>query len=85
MTYRELLAKEKDIQVEHYEAFDSTPMSAVYVGYYAIYYFEEDILFKGSTKEEASKWISDNIEDFRRIQVEVDAMTRIEQEEYGFL
>ena len=43
MTYRELLANEKDIQVEHYEAFDSTPMSAVYVGYYAIYYFVEDI------------------------------------------
>ena len=43
MTYRELLAKEKDIQVEHYEAFDSTPMSAVYVGCYAIYYFVEDI------------------------------------------
>ena len=43
MTYREILAKEKDIQVEHYEAFDSTPMSAVYVGYYAIYYFEEDV------------------------------------------
>ena len=43
MTYRELLAKEKNIQVEHYEAFDSTPMSAVYVGYYTIYYFEEDI------------------------------------------
>ena len=52
---------------------------------YPYYYFEEDILFKGATKEEASKWISDNIEDFKRIQVEVDAMTRIEQEEYGFL
>ena len=52
---------------------------------YPYYYEEEDILFKGATKEEASKWISDNIEDFKRIQVEVDAMTRIEQEEYGFL
>ena len=36
---------------------------------YPYYYEEEDILFKGTTKEEASKWISDNIEDFRRIQV----------------
>lgn len=52
---------------------------------YPYYHFEDDILFKGTTKEEASKWISDNIEDFKRIQVEVDAMTRIEQEEYGFL
>ena len=52
---------------------------------YPYYYFEDDILFKGETKEEASKWINDNIEDFKRIQVEVDAMTRIEQEEYGFL
>ena len=52
---------------------------------YPYYHFEDDILFKGVTKEEASKWISDNIEDFKRIQVEVDAMTRIEQEEYGFL
>ena len=52
---------------------------------YPYYYFEDDILFNGTTKEEASKWINDNIEDFKRIQVEVDAMTRIEQEEYGFL
>ena len=52
---------------------------------YPYYHFEDDILFKGTTKEEATKWISDNIEDFKRIQVEVDAMTRIEQEEYGFL
>ena len=52
---------------------------------YPYYYFEDDILFKGTTKEEARKWISDNIEDFKRIQIEVDAMTRIEQEEYGFL
>lgn len=52
---------------------------------YPYYHFEEDILFKGATKEEASKWISDNIEDFKRIQIEVDAMTRIEQEEFGFL
>ena len=52
---------------------------------YPYYHFEDDILFKGTTKEEASKWISDNIEDFKRIQVEVDAMTRIEQEEFGFL
>ena len=52
---------------------------------YPYYYEEEDILFKGTTKEEASKWISDNIEYFRRIKVKVDAMTRIEQEEYGFL
>ena len=52
---------------------------------YPYYHFEDDILFKGTTKEEASKWISNNIEDFKRIQVEVDAMTRIEQEEYGFL
>ena len=52
---------------------------------YPYYYEEEDIWFKGTTKKEASKWISDNIEDFRRIQIEVDAMTRIEQEEVGFL
>ena len=52
---------------------------------YPYYHFEDDILFKGTTKEEATKWISDNIEDFKRIQVEVDAMTRIEQEEFGFL
>lgn len=43
MTYREILAKEKDVEVEHYEAVDFTPMSAVYVGYYAIYYFVEDV------------------------------------------
>ena len=52
---------------------------------YPYYYFEDDILFNGTTNEEASKWINDNIEDFTRIQVEVDAMTRIEQEEYGLL
>lgn len=43
MTYREILTKEKDIEVEHYEAVDFTPMSAVYVGCYAIYYFVEDV------------------------------------------
>ena len=52
---------------------------------YPYYYFEDDILFNGTTKEEASKWINDNIEDFKRIQVEVEGMTRIEQEEYGYL
>ena len=52
---------------------------------YPYYYEEKGILFKGSTKEEASKWISDNINDFRRIQIEVDGMIRIEQEEFGFL
>ena len=52
---------------------------------YQYYYFEDDILFKGTTKEEASKCIRDNIKDFKRIQVKVNAMTRIEQEEFGFL
>lgn len=42
MTYREILNKEKNIEVEHYEAMDDTPMSAVYVGTYAIYYYVED-------------------------------------------
>ena len=49
---------------------------------YPYYNFEEDILFKGKTKEDAQKWISDNIEDFKKIQIEVDALTEIE-EEYG--
>lgn len=43
MTYREILEKEKDIEVEHYEDMNFKPMSAVYVGYHYIYYFEEDI------------------------------------------
>ena len=52
---------------------------------YPYYYEEEGILFKGTTKQEASKWISDNIDDFKRIQIEVDGMTKVEQEEFGFL
>lgn len=46
MTYREILAKEKDIEVEHYEDMDNTPMSAVYIGYHCICYFVEDIYGK---------------------------------------
>ena len=52
---------------------------------YPYYYEEEGILFKGTTKQEASKWISDNINDFKRIQIEVDGMTKVEQEEFGLL
>lgn len=45
MTYREILAKakEKEIEVEHYEGLDFTPMSAVYVGDFCVYYFVEDV------------------------------------------
>ena len=48
-------------------------------------YLTEDSGEKGVTKQEASKWISDNIDDFKRIQIEVDGMTKVEQEEFGFL
>lgn len=43
MTYREILKKEKDIEVEHYEDMNFIPMSAVYIGNYCIYYFVEDV------------------------------------------
>ena len=36
---------------------------------YPYYYEEEDILFKGTTKEEASKWISDNVPQIVRIAI----------------
>ena len=49
---------------------------------YPYYNSEEDVLFKGKTKEDAQKWINDNIEDFKKIQIEVDALTEI-KEEYG--
>lgn len=50
---------------------------------YPYYYYDDDVLFKGETKEDARKWISDNIEDFKRIRVEVDALNMIQQEEYS--
>lgn len=52
---------------------------------YEYYYNEDEVLFKGKTKADAQKWISDNIEDFKRIQTMVDTMSIVEYEEYGFL
>ena len=46
MTYREILKKENNIEVEHYEDIYGKPMSAVYIGYHCICYFEEDIYGK---------------------------------------
>ena len=50
---------------------------------YPYYHYDDTVLFKGETKKDAQKWISDNIENFKRIQAEVDALNMIQQEEYS--
>lgn len=41
--------------------------------------------FNGTTKEDATKFISENIDFFREEQYKQDTMTMIEYEEYGFV
>ena len=41
---------------------------------YPYYFYDDEVLFRGTTKAEARKWISNNIEDFKRIQLENGSM-----------
>ena len=52
---------------------------------YLKYYYGDDIKFKGNTKKEAQEYISEHIDEFKKVQREVDAITQIEQENFGFL
>ena len=51
---------------------------------YPYYYCDDDILFKGKTKEDARKWISENYEDFLKIQMGTETMNEIYHSEHGF-
>lgn len=41
--------------------------------------------FKGSTKVEATAFISEHIEDFKEEQFKQDTITMVQYEEYGFI
>lgn len=55
------------------------------IEYYLEYYYSDKIKFKGNTKKKLKNISVNVLMNLKKVQREVDTMTRVEQENFGFL